>query len=164
MGTSSPTLPHYLIWGGACLQYNNAPINVLPHLPQDGQTLGLGGDLPKCTDIAPPLGQILKVNPQVRLKLGLQPVIFPYTRMRTRKSYGALASFPARKKWPGNEANRAHVRICTSAIARTSTVIEVRGSRFTPRACAIQKGEIPSLRARFHGESPPNPRCTPVLG
>ena len=44
----------------------NAPINVLPHLPQDGQTLGLGGDLPKCTDIAPPLGQILKVNPQRR--------------------------------------------------------------------------------------------------
>ena len=40
----------------------NAPINVLPHPPPCGQTLGIGGDLPTFKDIASPLGQITKVK------------------------------------------------------------------------------------------------------
>ena len=40
-----------------------APINVLPHLPPCGQTLGIGGDLPTSVAIASPLRQITKVKP-----------------------------------------------------------------------------------------------------
>ena len=43
-------------------QHINAPINVLPHPPPCGQTLGIGGDLPTFKDIASPLGQITKVK------------------------------------------------------------------------------------------------------
>ena len=50
-------------------QLSNAPINVLPHPPTCGQTLGIGGDLPTCEDIASPLGQI------TRVKLHLIPVL-----------------------------------------------------------------------------------------
>ena len=40
----------------------DAPINVLPHPPPCGQTLGIGGDLPTFEDIASSLGQITKVK------------------------------------------------------------------------------------------------------